>query len=161
MSTIALVSVADEVWIATALLHREQPGRPDFEKREILDRVAQEGLVKPQRPGVSAHISSHAVAGKKPQPNDYRMLVETERGRRRLYREGDYSHPARKGKIAPSPEDLPSDYLYLLDWYASWMKQGAKVDAKHDPFLKLQGIAKGVWNEDAVAYVRRLREGRP
>jgi hypothetical protein len=153
------VSVADEVWIATALLHYEHPERPDFEKREIEERARQEGLVEPQRPGVSAHISAHAVAGKKPQPNDYRMLVETERGRRRLYRDGDYHHAERKGKIAPSPDDLPSDYLYLLDWYASWRKQGNRTASRQDPFLKMQGIAKGVWDEDAVDYVRKLREG--
>jgi len=87
------------------------------------------------------------------------MLVETERGRRRLFRDGDYHHPERKGKIAPAPEDLPSEYLYLLDWYASWSKRGSGRDPKADPFLKLQGIAKGIWNEDAVAYVRKLREG--
>ena len=63
MPTLTIVSVADEVWIATALLHREHPERSDFEKREILERAAQEALVVPQRPGVSAHISSHAVAG--------------------------------------------------------------------------------------------------
>jgi hypothetical protein len=159
MPTLTAVSVADEVWIATALLHREQPERPDFEKWEIVERAAQEGLVEPQRPGVSAHISSHAVAGKKPQPNDYRMLVETNRGRRRLFREGDYYHPERRGKITPSPGDLPSEYLYLLDWYANWKKQGDKAAGKSDPFLKMQGTAKGMWDEDAVAYVRKLREG--
>jgi len=159
VATLATVSVADEVWIATALLHREHPERPDFEKWEIIERAAQEGLVEPQRPGVSAHISSHAVASKKPQPNDYRMLVETERGRRRLYRNGDYCHPERKGKITPSLDDLPSEYVYLLDWYATWKKQGIKAVSKDDPLLKMQGIAKGIWNEDAVAYIRKLREG--
>jgi hypothetical protein len=159
MPTLTTVSVADEVWIATALLHREHPDRSDFEKREILERAAQEGLVEPQRPGVSAHVSSHAVAGKKPQPNDYRMLVETERGHRRLYRDGDYSHPERKGKIAPSPDEIPSEYLYLLDWYASWRRQRKNPAAKDDPFLNMQGVAKGMWDEDAVAYVRKLREG--
>ena len=159
MPTLTAVSVADEVWIVTALLHREYPERPDFEKWEILERAAQEGLVEPQRPGVSTHISSHAVAGKKPQPNDYRMLVETDRGRRRLYRDGDYYHPERKGKITPSPEDLPSEYLYLLDWYATWKKQRNRSAPKDDPFLKMQGIARGMWKEDAVTYVRKLREG--
>ena len=159
MPTLTSVSVADEVWIATALLHRENPTRPDFEKSEILQRAAQEGLVEPQRPGVSAHVSSHAVAGKKPQPNEYRMLVETDRGRRRLYRDGDYYHPERRGKITPSPDDLPDEYLYLLDWYATWKQQGKRVVSKGDPFLKMQGIAKGMWKEDAVAYVRKMREG--
>ncbi len=159
MPTLVSISVADEVWLATALLHFEHPERTDFEKWEIMERAAQENLVEPQRPGVSTHISSHAVAGKKPAPNDYRMLVETERGRRRLFREGDAYHPDRKGKIAPSPEDLPGKYLYLLDWYSVWRKQLKNAPTKDDPFLKMQGIAKGMWSEDAVAYTRKLREG--
>jgi hypothetical protein len=160
MPVLTSISVADEVWIAVALLHREHPERRDFEKAEILERAEREGLVEPLRPGVSTHVSSHAVAGKKPQPNDYRMLVETERGRRRLYRDGDYCHPERRGKIAPSPEDLPSEYLSLLDWYASWRSTKSQPPAGVDPFLKMQGIAKGLWGDkDAVAYVRKLREG--
>jgi hypothetical protein len=159
MPVLTAVSVADEVWIATALLHREYPERPDFEKKEIEDRAAREGLVEPPRPGISAHISSHAVASKKPQPNDYRMLVETERGRRRLFREGDYYHPERRGKITPSPDDLPGEYLYLLDWYATWKNRKSKAVSKDDPLLKMQGTAKGLWKEDAVNYVRKLREG--
>jgi hypothetical protein len=158
MPTLTSVSVADEVWIATALLHYEHPERPDFEEKEIEARAAQEGLVDPQRPGVSAHISSHAVAGKKPQPNDYRMLVETDRGRR-LYRDGDYHHPDRRGKITPSADDLPGRYLYFLDWYATWKRQVSRSVSRADPFLKMQGIAKAMWNEDAVTYVRKLREG--
>jgi hypothetical protein len=87
------------------------------------------------------------------------MLVETDRGRRRLFREGDYYHPERRGKVTPSPDDLPSEYLYLLDWYSTWKKRGNKPAAKSDPFLRMQGTAKGMWDEDAVAYVRKLREG--
>lgn len=159
MTTLATISVADEVWIATALLHLENPERADFEKSEILDRAVREGLVEPLRPGVSIHISSHAVAGKKPQPNDYRMLIETGRGRRRLYKDGDPYHPDRKGKIAPSSEDIPRDYLYLLDWYESWRKRGIPSSLGEDPLLKMRGIAKGIWSGDAVSYVRKLREG--
>ena len=37
-----LVKVADEVWIATALLHREHPDQSDFEIEEIMRRAAKE-----------------------------------------------------------------------------------------------------------------------
>ena len=38
----ASVKVADEVWIAVALLHREQPGEPDFSVEEIVARARRE-----------------------------------------------------------------------------------------------------------------------
>ena len=157
MSTLEAVSVADEVWIATALLHREHPERVDFEKREILARALKEGLVEPQRPGVSAHVSSHAVAGKKPQPNDYRMLIETERGRRRLFRLGDPYHPDRKGKYAPNPSDIPSQYLPLLSWYETW-KAAKSPNTIIDPLLALRGTGHEIWaDEHADVYIENLR----
>ena len=36
--------VADEVWIATALLHREQPERKDFTIQEIRKRAEREAM---------------------------------------------------------------------------------------------------------------------
>ena len=38
------LKVADEVWLATALLHREHPDRADFTVAEIVERARQEGL---------------------------------------------------------------------------------------------------------------------
>ncbi len=38
------VKVADEVWIATALLHREHPDAVDFSIDQIVGRVRKEGL---------------------------------------------------------------------------------------------------------------------
>ncbi|MDP9379453.1 MAG: hypothetical protein M3Q29_04755 [Chloroflexota bacterium] len=70
------IKVADEVWIAAALLHREHPDRPDFSIAEIVDRVAQEGLHKPLRPGVQIHATLHCVANKRPNPGTYRMLYQ-------------------------------------------------------------------------------------
>src|SRR5437879_7267058 len=42
--TLTKLKVADEVWIATALLHREHPAAPDFSIDEIVDRARREGL---------------------------------------------------------------------------------------------------------------------
>ncbi len=39
MVTTKPITIADEVWIATALLHREQPDRADFTIHEIQERV--------------------------------------------------------------------------------------------------------------------------
>jgi hypothetical protein len=38
------IKVADEVWIATALLHRENPKREDFSVSEIVARARRENL---------------------------------------------------------------------------------------------------------------------
>jgi hypothetical protein len=111
------IKVADEVWIGTALLHREHPDREDFSTAEIVDRVFQEGLHRPLRPGVQIHASQHCVANKRANPGTYRMLYETARGRRRLFRPGDESHPYRSGKIIPERQDIPVAYQPLLDWY--------------------------------------------
>lgn len=114
------IKVADEVWIGTALLHREQPGRESFSTAEIVDRVFQEGLHRPLRPGVQIHASQHCVANKRPNPGTYRMLYETARGQRRLYRHTDEAHPYRMGsKTVPVRSDIPAEYRYLLDWYAA------------------------------------------
>src|SRR5258706_1419481 len=87
----APVKVATEVWIATALLHRENPDRPDFAVREILRKIATERLAD-YRPGLRTHLSSHCVAQKEPNPGNYRFLTDTGHGRRRLFRTGDDYH---------------------------------------------------------------------
>src|SRR5271157_1357442 len=113
--------VADEVWIVTALLHREQPNQADFAVEEIVDRAQREGIERPLRPGVYVHVVQHCVANRAQNPGRYRMLFETTIGRRRLFRKGDTYHPAREGaKITPVPADLPSAYNSLLAWYREW-----------------------------------------
>jgi hypothetical protein len=105
------------VWIATALLHTEQPDREEFSVGEIVARAVQEGLHEPLRPGVMIHASYHCVANRKPNPGNYRMLTATASGQRRLYRTGDLEAAGRIGKITPRHSDIPKDYHYLLAWY--------------------------------------------
>ena len=62
------LSVADEAWIATALLHREHPDRNDFTMKEIVRRAEQIAAPEPLRTGVRHHVSYHAVAQTKPNP---------------------------------------------------------------------------------------------
>jgi hypothetical protein len=73
------LKVADEVWVATALLHREHPDRADFTVAEIVERARQEGLTPKLRPGVYPHANLHCVANRPPNPGRYLMLVETDR----------------------------------------------------------------------------------
>jgi hypothetical protein len=159
--TAAGVKVADEVWIAIALLHREHPELPDFSIEEIVDRVRQEGLHDPLRPGVYVHVVSHCVANRAASPGRYRMLFETVEGRRRLYRPGDPYHPSREGsKITPAVDELPSGYQGLVRWYRDWTDKAAENLVKNDPLLQAQGSGRHLWaDECADEYVRRLREG--
>lgn len=153
--------VADEVWVATALLHRENLQEVDFTVDQIVSRARREGLYEPLRPGVYVHAVQHCVANRPPNPGRYRMLFETADGRRRLFRDGDSYHPDREGsKTLPDIEDLPAGYAGLLKWYREWSENSAEEAIKNDPLLSLQGTGRRLWaDEHADEYVRRLREG--
>ena len=155
------LKVADEVWIATALLHRENRKRSDFTVEEIVDRAKREGLSKPLRKGLYVHVAQHCVANRAPNSGRYRMLVETAKGRRRLFRAGDSYDPAREGgKTVPAKEDIPPKYASLLEWYREWNKDNLEERIKNDPLLALRGSGKHIWaDEHADEYIRRLREG--
>lgn len=118
MRSLQSIKVADEVWIAAALLHREHPERDAFSPSEILQRVVRENMAGTLRPGVAIHINHQCVANREPKPGRNRMLFETPDKRRRLFRPGDPYHPYREGyKTQPHPEDIPERYHYLLEWY--------------------------------------------
>lgn len=154
------IKVADEVWVATALLHREHPDREGFTPDEITKRVQQEDIHGQLRPGIHQHAVQHSVANRPPNPGRYRMLYANGKIRR-LFRPGDTYHPDRAGsKTAPTREDLPVEYQYLLDWYPSEYVRSVVAEGKPDPILKLRGLGKDIWSgEDADLYVRHLREG--
>ena len=152
--------VADEVWIATALLHRRHPDRDDFTVGEIVRQAEAEKVAGgPLRPGVQVHVYQHCVANKAPDSGRYRMLFETSKGRRRLFRPGDPCHPRRySGKDVPRGDEIPLAYRELIDWYRTEYAGGGGCGA--DPILSLRGLGKATWaDEDADAYVDRLREG--
>src|SRR5262245_12441851 len=142
------VKVADEVWIATALLHRQHPNRPDFDIDEIVETARNARMTTKLRPGVYVHALQHCVANRIPQPARYPMLVETATRRRRLWRPGDRFHPDRDGaKTLPNRDDIPSTYRDLLDWYET--KYAAVKSRKiADPILALKGLGKKIWSED-------------
>ena len=157
----ARAKVADEVWIAAALLHRESPERTDFTVEEILQRASQEAPGEALRAGVYVHIVQHSVANRQPNPGRYRMLYETAPGRRRLFRKGDTYHPGREGaKVTPEIDDIPAEYGGLLVWYRNWSEVAAARSVEDDPLMALYGSGKDLWaDEHADDYVRRLREG--
>ncbi|MGA8110235.1 MAG: hypothetical protein WB974_12410 [Acidobacteriaceae bacterium] len=153
---------ADRVWIATALLHRENPGEEDFSEAEIVVRGRREGFVEESSNVFAVHANQHCVANRRPNPGSHRMLFETRKGRRRLYREGDPCSPGRTGKTAPNPDDIPAKYRALLEWYRKWSRPatGRAAPRPADPLLALRGSGRHLWkDEHADVYVRRLREG--
>ncbi len=153
--------VADEVWVATALLHRENPSRTDFTVAEIVERARKEAIHPELRPGVRVHALQHCVANRPPNPGRYRMLFATGKLTRRLFRKGDPYHPARDGaKITPARNEIPSEYLSLLNWYASQYSPAEGKTKDQHSILELRGLGKEIWNGvDPDEYVRQLREG--
>jgi hypothetical protein len=155
------LKVADEVWIVTALLHKEHPTQPDFTVEEIVERARKEKLTESLRPGVYIHAQMHCVANRPPNPGRYRMLFETPDGHRRLFLPGDTYHPQREGsKTMPSGQNIPEKYRPLLKWYADWSKLHANKKGRFDALLALRGSGRDLWaDEHADEYVNRLREG--
>ena len=159
------MKLADEVWIATALLHQRQPERSDFSIEEVVgfaEAAKELRLIGPLRAGFYVHVVQHCVANRPSNPGRYRMLFETTQGRRRLFRMGDPYHFSREGgKISPKLEDLPENWFSgLLAWYKDWCTQAIERAVENDPLLALYGSGKDLWaDEHADEYVRRLREG--
>ena len=160
IATKASIKVADEVWIAAALLHQENPERADFSIEEIVARAEDEAIFGALRPGVYVHVVQHCVANRRPNPGRYRMLFETAKSRRRLFRPGDPSDPGRDGaKIVPDRKEIPSKYHELLDWYDKEYTRTDSHPEKLDPLMALRGSGKHLWaDEHADEYVRRLRQ---
>ena len=155
------IRVADEVWLATASLHRSRPDAADFAIAEIMAQAeAAQVAGLPLRPGVKIHVYLHCVANRPPNPGRYRMLFETASGRRRLYRPSDPCHPRRfTGKTVPKRGEIPAADGHLIDWYEN-VYVAETLETADDPILGLRGQGREIWaDEDADAYVRRLREG--
>jgi hypothetical protein len=172
------IRIADGVWIATALLHREYEERADFTESEISARFLAEGLPRGKHSNtLAAHISSHCVANcprsrkrsdpSKLQGGAYRILYETRSGFRRLFRPGDDVHPDRvqlrnPSKTKPLPGEIPEKYVPLLDWYENWIRDSNSSvipsNTEEDPLLRLRGSGRHIWaDEHADDYVERLR----
>lgn len=154
------VLVADEVWIALAMLHRRNPNRASFRASEIMEQVRKEGAHPQLRAGVSPHIYLHTVANIQPNGGAYRMLFKLDDDTYRLFRPTDHAHPRRKGKIIPDREDLSEKYHDLLDWYKDEYCARASNSSEEDPILRMWGMDKHLWaGVNADEYVTDLRAG--
>ena len=154
------IKVADEVFLVTALLHRENPEREDFTISEIVERAARENLFGELRPGVRVHASLHCVANRAPNPGRYRMLYATGKRTRRLLRAGDDVHPGRTGKIWPDPEAVPQQYGDLLEWAKQQYGKSSPCRSRWlEGILQMRGMGRELWRgEDPDEYVREIRE---
>lgn len=178
------ITCAAEVFLATAMLHREQPARPDFLIQEIIQKAAELDIAGEIRSGVSVHASQHCVANRAPNPAKLRMLYATGKHTRRLLMAGDEIHPERTGKIFPDPGEIPEKYLPLLEWAKErydraakdrdvgtpieWRSDAGSVDSPSPeaPRRHLEGLlslrlagAHLANGEDPDDYIKRLREG--
>ena len=162
MPTASHLKVADEMWIAAALLQQERGIDGDFTPVEIARRAEDEGLSQDHRPGVLLHAQYHAVATRPPNPGRYCMLTETTRGRRRLFRPGDPCDPKRAGaKTYPDPLELPERYRPLVEWYVhQYVPQGVRKE-KHpmDQLREWAGRVRPFRAINADDYIRELRSG--
>jgi hypothetical protein len=113
-----VISVADEAWIALAQLTQENPDTEGFRVTQAMQRVVENGLEIPLRPGVQQHLYQHGVADKPARPNTLRYFRRTRDGARRLWRPDDIADPSRtSGRTSPRKQDLPPKYHGLLEWY--------------------------------------------
>jgi hypothetical protein len=153
------IRVADEAWLALALLQYEHPDRGSFSAKEILDRVKAEQVHTELRPGIQVHIYSHNVANAEPNSAKYRMFYKLADDTYRLFRPTDAAHPARKGKTIPARDELPKKYHYLLDWYErEYCGKQSALKEEDDPILQMWGLGKEIWADtNADDYVRSLR----
>ncbi len=175
------VGCAAEVFLTTALLHREQPQRSDFSIQEIVDRAARENIAGRLRSGLNVHASQHCVANRAPNPAKHRMLFATGKHTRRLLLVGDEVHRERTGKIFPDAGEIPEQYLPLLHWAkrryddggSRTLPQSGSGDLERqntergegpqrwlESLLEMEGLGNECWKDvDPDEYVRKLREG--
>ncbi len=100
------------------LAYRANDIRFSVTNRKLATRVAE--LFDDRRPGVYIHISQHVVAQKRLNTGYNKCYLSSDnKGWRRLYLPGDPIHESRGSnpQTLPKTQDLPAEYLYLLDWY--------------------------------------------
>ena len=154
------LKAADAVWIATALLQKNQP-EAEFTVPQIVEAVERERLTNKPRSTIYLHANQHCVANRAPNNARLRMLIETPTGKRRLFHQGDAFHPERaNARTLPDAKALPPKFQELLGWYKAWDQEQSPIRGKFDLLLRLTGSGKQIWSDQhADEYVRDVREG--
>lgn len=153
------LSIADTIWLATALLHESHPRARGFNHETILRKVADLNPSLNPR-SVSTHLSTHCVASKKANPATLRILSEEPDGSLRLFHAGDSFHPTRRtGRTGPKPNVLPPQYKNLLQSHAARSSRKLEESPSEDPILAISGVGKEMWKKlgGGEAFIRALR----
>ena len=160
MIGVETVRVADECWIALALLHRENPDRLSFKPSELYNRLNEEGIHPEVRSGVKPHIYLHNVANRPSNSAKYRLFYRLEDGTLRLFRPGDEFDSTRNGKTKPARSELPEKYAPLLDWYENeYCGDRGSPGEDNDPVLQMWGVGKEIWaDEGGDTFIERERK---
>lgn len=156
------MTIGDTIWVATALLEKENPKALGFSYETILKKVfALNRSLKPT--SVHAHLNAHCVASKKANSATLRILTENPDGTLRLFRLGDPYHPTRKGgRTQPKRHSLPAEYHPLLRTEDD-REETLQFSVDKDPILALAGVGKEMWKSlgGGEAFLRALREDGP
>lgn len=151
------LTVAEAVWVGTAILHDQRPAQYAFSVDEIVESVLHHTLSDAPAETIKQHVRQHCVANLPPRPNRSRMLYMTNATHRRLFREGDRFDDQRAGSPThPDWEKLP---VRVRDWYETvWNSPSALI--ANDPLLNAIGTGKGMFGaQGADTYVNSLRDG--
>ncbi len=156
------MTIGDTIWLAAALLEKENPKALGFSYETILNKVfALNHSLKPI--SVHAHLNAHCVASKKANSATLRILTENPDGTLRRFRPGDPYHPTRKGgRTQPKPHSLPAEYHSLLR-PEDTREEPSQFSVDDDPILALSGVGKEMWKKlgGGEAFIRALREDGP
>jgi hypothetical protein len=153
------LTVADAVWVGTALLHQRHNNSEPLSTADIVHFVESQRLTKGAFKSIWQHVSQHCVANRPPQPNRACMLFATGQGNRRLFRDGDRVDPERVGgRTHPNWDELPSQFADLRQWYETvWNTH----DPQDDPLLAVIGTGREIWaDQHADEYIAELRNWR-
>ena len=155
----AKLTVADAIWVAVALMQRQEPNA-EFSTERIVNDTQLLHLTEGTFKSIWQHVNQHCVANRPPQPNRACILFATGKGDRRLFRDGDRRDPGREGgRTHPVWSSLPTEYADLQHWYENEWNRGPASDVQ-DPLLAVAGMGSGMWDGlDADAYVDSLRTG--
>jgi hypothetical protein len=155
------LTVADAVWIATAVLQRKAEDSCTFSTETIVQSVVNLRLTKGAPKSIWQHVNQHCVANRKAQPNKVRMLTATGHGDRRLFRDRDRFDSERiDGRTHPDWDKLPEKYADLRQWYETVWNKPSEHTQVIDPLLELAGTGQGMWGTgSADDYVNSLRSG--
>jgi len=139
-------STSTAVWIATALLHKENPSRDAFQSKEIFNKVKQLKILRSSDATLKTHISHHCVANVIPSPNKDRKLLRIGNGWYSLWKDRDsYNGGRRSGESVPNINKLPKQFQHLFYWYEN---EYSFYKDQTQEVTNLTGLYKTIVRED-------------